>query len=183
MLFWLFLGGFVWVIGDLLQQFAVKYLGIGRGIPLSNTNQLWGLAWGALVFGELAHADFTHKILVIAGSVVMVLGALSISSAVAGQGEHSSTSDAVLAECNRYKLNYDRVLAEFRGQAEERRKERGWWDYLIIASAVGVFIWLGIQAAVPPISMNLYWLSVLVVILGISLVACAWTLWRATKFS
>ena len=183
MLFWLFLGGFVWVIGDLLQQFAVKYLGIGRGIPLSNTNQLWGLAWGALVFGELAHADFTHKILVIAGSVVMVLGALSISSAVAGQGEHSSTSEAVLAECNRYKLNYDRVLAEFRGQAEERRKERGWWDYLIIASAVGVFIWLGIQAAVPPISMNLYWLSVLVVILGISLVACAWTLWRATKFS
>ena len=46
--FWLFLGGFVWVIGDLFQQFATKYLGIGRGIPLSNTNQLWGLAWGAL---------------------------------------------------------------------------------------------------------------------------------------
>ena len=60
MLFWLFLGGFVWVIGDLFQQFATKYLGIGRGIPLSNTNQLWGLAWGALVFGELAHADATH---------------------------------------------------------------------------------------------------------------------------
>jgi drug/metabolite transporter (DMT)-like permease len=39
-LFWLFLGGFVWVIGDLFQQFAAKYLGIGRGIPLSNTNQL-----------------------------------------------------------------------------------------------------------------------------------------------
>ena len=53
-LFWLFLGGFVWVVGDLFQQFAAKYLGIGRGIPLSNTNQLWGLAWGALVFGELA---------------------------------------------------------------------------------------------------------------------------------
>jgi glucose uptake protein GlcU len=35
-LFWLFLGGFVWVIGDLFQQFATKYLGIGRGIPLSN---------------------------------------------------------------------------------------------------------------------------------------------------
>src|SRR4029077_19966586 len=57
MLFWLFLGGFVWVIGDIFQQYATKYLGIGRGIPLSNTNQLWGLAWGALVFGELANAD------------------------------------------------------------------------------------------------------------------------------
>jgi drug/metabolite transporter (DMT)-like permease len=55
--FWLFLGGFVWVIGDLFQQFATKYVGIGRGIPLSNTNQLWGLAWGALVFGELRSAD------------------------------------------------------------------------------------------------------------------------------
>ena len=53
-LFWLFLGGFCWVLGDLFQQFAAKYIGIGRGIPLSNTNQLWGLAWGALVFGELA---------------------------------------------------------------------------------------------------------------------------------
>ena len=61
-LFWLFLGGFVWVIGDLFQQFAAKYLGIGRGIPLSNTNQLWGLAWGALVFGELAGADRQHML-------------------------------------------------------------------------------------------------------------------------
>ena len=44
MLFWPFLGGFCWVIGDLFQQYAAKYIGIGRGIPLSNTNQLWGLA-------------------------------------------------------------------------------------------------------------------------------------------
>ena len=53
MLFWPFLGGFCWVIGDLFQQYAAKYIGIGRGIPLSNTNQLWGLAWGALVFAEM----------------------------------------------------------------------------------------------------------------------------------
>jgi len=42
-LFWLMLGGFIWVIGDLFQQYAAKYVGISRGIPLSNTNQLWGL--------------------------------------------------------------------------------------------------------------------------------------------
>src|SRR6267142_4451314 len=52
-LFWLMLGGFIWVIGDLFQQYAAKYVGISRGIPLSNTNQLWGLLWGILVFGEL----------------------------------------------------------------------------------------------------------------------------------
>jgi glucose uptake protein GlcU len=44
---WLFLGGFCWVIGDLFQQYGTKYVGISRAIPLSNTNQLWGLAWGA----------------------------------------------------------------------------------------------------------------------------------------
>ena len=60
-LFWLFLGGFCWVIGDLFQQYAAKYIGIGRGIPLSNTNQFWGLAWGALVFGELAGLGLTAQ--------------------------------------------------------------------------------------------------------------------------
>src|SRR5499425_2202310 len=52
-LFWLMLGGLVWVIGDLFQQYATKYVGISRGVPLSNTNQLWGLLWGIFVFGEL----------------------------------------------------------------------------------------------------------------------------------
>src|SRR6267142_461329 len=52
-IFWLMLGGFVLVIGDIFQQYASKYVGISRGIPLSNSNQLWGLLWGILVFGEL----------------------------------------------------------------------------------------------------------------------------------
>ena len=70
----------MWVVGDLFQQFATKYLGIGRGIPLSNTNQFWGLAWGALVFGELASANRAHLALVLGGSVLMILGALAIST-------------------------------------------------------------------------------------------------------
>src|SRR4051795_2291352 len=80
-LFWLFLGGFCWVIGDLFQQYAAKYLGIGRGIPLSHTNQLWGLAWGALVFGEFAGHSATAQLLVLAGSLVMIAGAVAISLA------------------------------------------------------------------------------------------------------
>src|SRR6266571_1293927 len=32
-LFWLLCGGFVWVVGDLFQQYAAKYVGISRGIP------------------------------------------------------------------------------------------------------------------------------------------------------
>ena len=73
-LFWLFLGGFCWVVGDLFQNYAAKYIGIARGIPLSNTNQLWGLAWGVLVFGELAGQGVTAHVLVFAGSVIMIAG-------------------------------------------------------------------------------------------------------------
>ena len=184
MLFWLFLGGFVWVVGDILQQFAVKYLGIGRGIPLSNTNQLWGLAWGALVFGELAHASGTQKLLVIAGSVVMVMGALSISSAVAGQREHSHTEAALRGECERYKLDYDQVVAEYSGEESGGiRQKHGWWDYLIIVAGVSIFVWLGRQAAIPAMAMDFHWLAALVVILIASVAACGWALWKRTRFS
>ena len=182
--FWLFLGGFVWVIGDLFQQFAAKYLGIGRGIPLSNTNQLWGLAWGALVFGELATADHAHRILVVAGSSVMILGAFAISTAVAGAREHSSTNEALLRECDRYGLDYNRTVAsmagdEFGGRDERRR----WWDYAIVLAATGVFVWLGLHATVPPLAMNMHWVATLSVILLLSLLAGGWSLWRRTRFS
>jgi glucose uptake protein GlcU len=184
MLFWLFLGGFVWVVGDIFQQYATKFLGIGRGIPLSNTNQLWGLAWGALVFGELAHADAAHRLLVIAGSIVMILGALSVSTAVATERENSSTQDAMLRECGRYGLDYARVLRAYSGlAADERGLRRAWWDYLILACAVGVFVWLGIQARVPALAMNLAWTGVLSATLIVTASICAWALWKATRFS
>jgi len=183
-LFWLFLGGFVWVVGDLFQQFAAKYLGIGRGIPLSNTNQLWGLAWGALVFGELATADRQHMLLVVGGSILMIFGALAISTAVASAKEQSSTNEAVLRECNRYGLDYHRTVmaqagAEIGGQDERRR----WWDYAIVLTATGSFFALGIRAVVPPLAMNLRWVAVMAILLVISLAIGGWTLWRRTRFS
>src|ERR1700734_2449652 len=141
-LFWLFLGGFVWVIGDLFQQFAAKYLGIGRGIPLSNTNQLWGLAWGALVFGELAHSDAKHMLLVIGGSMLMILGALAISTAVASAKEHHSRNLAIERECDRYGLDYFSVIAAQPGSESDSHERRRWWDYAIVAAAVAVFLWL-----------------------------------------
>jgi hypothetical protein len=110
MLFWLFLGGFVWVIGDLFQQFAAKYVGIGRGIPLSNTNQLWGLAWDALVCGDLRTADRVHLTLVLAGCVLMILGALAISMAIASSCEHLSRNQALERECTRYGMDYTNTL-------------------------------------------------------------------------
>ncbi len=243
-LFWLFLGGFVWVIGDIFQQYAAKYLGIGRGIPLANTNQLWGLAWGALVFGELAHADWPHRLLVVFGSLVMIVGALAISTAVASAKENASTNAAILRECRRYGLDYDRVLTTqtslpqaapdppsapaqmkplatrtpghpalyqgttsvvpiatkndegfspcakmeapktpFPQSSRHASSDRRWWDYLIVVLAVGVFVWLGLQARIPALAMNFVWLAVLATILVASALAAGYGLWRANRFS
>lgn len=182
-IFWLFLGGFVWVIGDMFQQFAAKYLGIGRGIPLSNTNQLWGLAWGALVFGELAHADARHKLLVLGGSLIMIVGALFISTAKASAGEHSSRNEALERECNRYGLDYNQVLLSQSGDELGGDERRRWWDYAIIISATAVFIWLACKAGVPPLQMNLRWVAALAAILLLSLVGCGYRLYRQTRFS
>ena len=184
LLFWLFLGGFVWVIGDLLQQFATKYLGIGRGIPLSNTNQLWGLVWAALVFGELKQSSGTQRLMVIGGSLIMILGAVAISTAVAGQREQTSTNTALKRECDRYGLNYFRVLGEYSGsEFDVREQKRGWWDYLIVAVAVAIFVALAEMAAPPAIAMDLRWVSALGVLLALTLAGCCWALYRKTRFS
>ncbi len=183
LLFWLFLGGFVWVIGDLFQQFATKYLGIGRGIPLSNTNQFWGLAWGALVFGELASANRAHLFLVLGGSVLMILGALAVSTAVASSRETVSRNEALARECDRYGLEYREVLlAQSGDEFGERSQRRRWWDVAIVVSASGLFLWLGINAVMPPLAMNLDWVAVLTLALLTALAGAGWALWRQTRF-
>jgi glucose uptake protein GlcU len=183
LLFWLFLGGFVWVVGDLFQQFATKYLGIGRGIPLSNTNQFWGLAWGALVFGELASADRSHLALVLGGSLLMIVGALAISTAVASSRETVSRNEALARECDRYGLEYNEVLlAQSGDEFGDRSQRRRWWDVAIVVSATGLFVWLAVNAVVPPLAMNLGWVAVLTLALLIALAGAGWALWRVTRF-
>jgi glucose uptake protein GlcU len=174
MLFWLFLGGFVWVVGDLFQQYATKYLGIGRGIPLSNTNQLWGLAWGALVFGELAHADLAHRLLVIGGSAAMIAGAMAVSTAIATERESASTDEAIERECARYGLEREAVIHAYNGTTTEGRRE--WWDWLILVGALAVFVVLGSMAKVPELAMNYAWTAALAVVLAASAALCAWGL-------
>jgi drug/metabolite transporter (DMT)-like permease len=184
-LFWLFLGGFCWVLGDLFQQYAAKYIGIGRGIPLSNTNQLWGLAWGALVFGELAGHGGTTRGLVIAGSLISIAGAIGISVAVAPAAEQASWRAAMARECERYGLSLERLAASQAGEDPLARRARvhRWWDGLIVAAAVGIFVWLAIGTERPPIAMHAGWTAALVVAMLAMLVACGGLLWKRTRFS
>jgi uncharacterized membrane-anchored protein len=147
-----------------------------------NTNQLLGVAWGVLVFGELATANNAHKLLVVVGSVVMILGAILVSSAVAKGRELTFTNDALLRECDRYGLSYQKTIVAY-GGSDDREVRRSWWDYCIIAVAVGVFVWLGLCAAAPVMKMNFYWLVPLAVLPIVGFVACCVGLWKTTRFS
>ncbi len=183
--FWLFLGGFCWVLGDLFQQYAAKYIGIGRGIPLSNTNQLWGLAWGALVFGELAGLGFAAQALVIAGSLIMIAGAAAIGFAEALDAEQLSWRKAVERECGRYGLNLARVESTLEGHDPLSREKTGrhWWEALVVLAAIGVFVYLAAGAKRQAIEFHVGWMAVLGAASLVSLVLCGLLLWKRTRFS
>jgi drug/metabolite transporter (DMT)-like permease len=182
--FWLFLGGFCWVLGDLFQQYAAKYIGIGRGIPLSNTNQLWGLAWGALVFGELAGLKWTAQALVVAGSLTMIAGAVAIGFAEARGGEELSRKKAVERECRRYGLNLARVEAALEGDDPAGdRPQRHWWEALVVLAAIGVFVCLAAGARRQAIQVHAGWMAVLGGASLAVLLACGLLLWKRTRFS
>jgi drug/metabolite transporter (DMT)-like permease len=184
-LFWLFLGGFCWVLGDLFQNYATKYVGIARGIPLSNTNQLWGLAWGVLVFGELAGQGTLAHVLVFAGSLIMILGAGAICTAKASESEQDSWRFAMERECARYGLDAKRVTASLQGEDPLAREKpvRHWWEAAIAAGAVAIFAWLAAGATHQAVAANLFWMAILLALTLVCLIAAGLLLWRRTRFS
>jgi drug/metabolite transporter (DMT)-like permease len=186
-LFWLLIGGFIWVIGDLFQQYAAKYVGISRGIPLSNTNQLWGLLWGTLVFGELHSASGSTLTQVIGGSLLMAAGAGAIALSTATSGEHNSWQKAAQRESERYGVDPDYVRARMFGEEHEPaapgQKRRTWVDWTLVAIASLVLIWFASLARVPHLAVSWGWMCALVVATFVLLVACATALWRVTRFT
>ncbi|HET8966952.1 MAG TPA: GRP family sugar transporter [Candidatus Acidoferrum sp.] len=182
-LFWLMLGGFVWVIGDLFQQYAAKYLGISRGIPLSNTNQLWGLLWGVFVFGELQGATTGHSAKVIGGSLLMAAGAGAIALASVTRGEHANWQDATQREVRRYGIGGDYVSAAIAGESTESHASRSWIDWLLLAVTSGVFLFLGSIARTPQISFH--WPALLLLSLAslLILAVAAYSLFKTTRFN
>jgi drug/metabolite transporter (DMT)-like permease len=184
-MFWLFLGGFCWVLGDLFQQYAAKYIGIGRGIPLSNTNQLWGLAWGALVFGEFAGRGASFQTLIVIGSLIMIAGAVAISLAEAPASEVESGRKAIERECEKYGLDVNRVMSTVEGGdplAEEKPK-RQWWELAVVAGAIALFVWLASSAERPTIAVHAGWMGAIIIASLVLLVSCGLLLWKRTRFS
>ena len=183
LLFWLMLGGFVWVIGDLFQQYATKYVGISRGIPLSNTNQLWGLLWGILVFHELRGGTHTIYAQVAGGSLLMALGAVAIALSSATEREHSSWQGAANREGRRYGIEDEYLRAGMEGrQFGEASANRTLLDWLLILGTTALFVVLAVMAKLPHMDIAVGWAAVLTIAMLALLVTCGIALWRITRF-
>jgi glucose uptake protein GlcU len=184
-LFWLMLGGFIWVIGDVFQQYAAKYVGISRGIPLSNTNQLWGMLWGIFVFGELRGSGASTYVQVIGGSLLMMLGVAAIAFSSAGGKEQAQWKQAARRESRRYGIAEDYVEARMLGKqvTGETRPPRTMLDWILVAVATTIFVLFAAMARAPMMSLHPAPAAVLVAATLVVLLFCGLTLWRTTRFN
>ena len=183
-LFWLLLGGFVWVVGDLFQQYAAKYVGISRGIPLSNTNQLWGLLWGILVFGELQGGGRTVYAQVIGGSVLMALGVGAVALSSATRQEHQWWQEAARRESERYGIDPAYVRARMAGrEVSATPYRRTWVDWVLVGGTTATFVGFATVAQPPRLALQWDWMAGLIAAMLLLLVGCGVTLWRTTRFS
>ena len=183
MLFWLLMAGFVWVLGDIFQQYAVKYIGVSRGIPLSNSNQLWGLLWGAVAFREFHGWSPQAVMTAVYGSILMACGLAAIAFSVAGKSEYQKWREAADREQKRYKLDMQFVSSGLQGNADNLGSKRSWPDWLLVSVATAIFIWTGMLARWP--AMNLNWIMAHVLILAALglFAASVISLWKLTRFN
>jgi glucose uptake protein GlcU len=184
-LFWLMLGGFIWVIGDVFQQYAAKYVGISRGIPLSNTNQLWGLLWGIFVFGELRGSGVSTYLQVVGGSLLMMLGVGAIAFSSVGGKEQAQWKEAALRESRRYSIAEDFVEARMQGKqtAGEVRPPRSLVDWILVAGATSIFVLFATMARAPMMSFHLGTAALLAAATFVLFLVCGVVLWRTTRFN
>jgi hypothetical protein len=172
------------VIGDLFQQYAAKYVGISRGIPLSNSNQLWGLLWGILVFGELHGRGSSTYMQVIGGSLLMMAGVGAIAFSSATGQEQLAWKAAAHRESLRYGIAADYIDCGMDGrQAEgEITTSRSLLDWFLVAGATAIFIFFGAVARVTEIYFRVAPAAALSAALLALLLICGLALWRTTRF-
>jgi quinol-cytochrome oxidoreductase complex cytochrome b subunit len=88
-------------------------------------------------------------------------------------------------ECARYGLDRERVAAAVAGyeSSDNLRSARRWWELVIVAAAVSVFVWLALLAEKQNLDIDMTWLLTIaaasLVMLGVAVVV----LWRRTRFA
>jgi len=137
------------------------------------------------VFGEMAGKPAAAQTLVVAGSLLTVVGAVAIGLAETPLTEKTALAEAIKRECRRYRLNEDRLHASLRGDdpLERDSPPRSRPEFLVIVLAIGVFLWLASLAQRPLVSLNLPWLMMLSAATLAILAVSGFLLWRRTRFS
>ena len=158
-------------------------MGISRGIPLSNTNQLWGLLWGVLVFHELQGGSRAVYMQVAGGSLLMALGAVAIALSSAAEREHSSWQEAADREGQRYRVENEYVRAGMEGREHGSvSNSRTLLDWLLILGTTAMFVALATIARLPSVEIGGTWAVALTLTMLLLMAACGIALWRTTRF-
>jgi hypothetical protein len=158
-------------------------VGISRGIPLSNTNQLWGLLWGVFVFHELRGGTHSVYAQVIGGSLLMAAGAVAIALSSANEEEHASWRNAAAREGERYGVEHEYVRAGMEGRSFDTTEHpRSVLDWLLILGTTGLFLVLASVAHLPVMDISVRWGLVLTAAMLVLLAAGGVALWRTTRF-
>jgi hypothetical protein len=151
---------------------------------LANSNQLWGLLWGVLVFGELHGRSASIYMQVVGGSLLMMLGVGAIAFSSATGKEQLRWKEAAQRESRRYGVAADYVEARMDGRhaAGDLRLSRNLWDWLLVAVATSVFVFFASIARLP--QMSLHWGPVVLLSAAslVLLLVCGVALWRTTRF-
>jgi hypothetical protein len=146
---------------------------------------LWGLAWGALVFGELVHFSNFTRIVILTASAVMILGALAISTTAASVAERDSCVQAIARECRLYDMDLAETVATQDGAepVSSSAHRRRWWDYAILLGALAVFVRFAFYASRPPLAISYGFASLLIGVMLLFLIGGGWALWKYTRFA
>jgi predicted anti-sigma-YlaC factor YlaD len=115
----------------------------------------------------------------------MIVGAVSIGLADPGPLELHNWKQAMNRECLRYGLDMASVAEVVNGDDpfSSRPQKRRWWELLIVAVAVGIFVWLGLGTCSQHLDLSLPWMIALAVGTLLPLGLCGTLLWRRTRFS
>jgi hypothetical protein len=88
-------------------------------------------------------------------------------------------------ECARYRMNPEQVAAVLDGADPyaAHHIKRHWWEALVVAGAIGVFIWLAAVSTHQAMKVNVPWMIALSVVSVVFLLAGGRLLWKRTRFS
>ena len=129
--------------------------------------------------------DMHARLLVLAGSLVMIVGAAFIGTAAAPATERNSWSDAMQRECHRYGLDESRVTSKLSGDdpAATQKPQRAWWELLFPIASVAALLSLATFVRKPAMDYDTHWIHVLLPVTCGSLAFSGWLLWKRTRFA